>query len=130
VDTSGLVTGEGAGITAIKATTVDGGKTAICTVMVSENSTVSVRNNTRLLPSGKDMLVYPNPVSSQLSVVLGDEFAADASIQLFDHTGRLLLSLRPTGTENTIDMGSLSPGLYLIKVFSAGKWMVQPIIKK
>ena len=98
--------------------------------MVSKNSTVSSRDDARMGPDVKGMLVYPNPVTGQLSVFLGVEFATDASIQLYDHTGRLLLSLRSTNTENAINMGSLSPGLYFIKVLSAGKCMVQPVIKK
>jgi hypothetical protein len=74
--------------------------------------------------------IYPNPVAGQLKVILGNEFVKDASIQLFDCTGRMVLGLKSTGTAHSIDMGSLSPGLYLIKVSSGGKCMLRSIIKK
>jgi len=76
------------------------------------------------------IVTYPNPVTSQLKVVLGNEFAEDASIQLFDYKGRMVVSLKSTGTENSIDMGSLSSGLYIIKVSYGGKCIIQKIVKK
>ena len=76
------------------------------------------------------IVTYPNPVTDQLKVALGNEFAESAFIQLFDYTGRVAVSLETTGTENTIDMRSLPAGLYIIKVSSEGKCIVQYIVKK
>jgi len=72
---------------------------------------------------------YPNPVTDQLKVVLGNEFAIGATIQMFDNTGRMIISLKSTGMENSIDMGSMPSGLYLVKVSNAGKSVVKHILK-
>jgi hypothetical protein len=76
------------------------------------------------------IIIYPNPVSVQIKVELGNEFAEGTFIQLFDYTGRMVVSLESTGTENTIDMGSLPAGLYIIKVSHSAKCIVQQIVKK
>lgn len=130
VDASGLVTGAAKGSATIAVTTEDGSITANCIVTVSENSTVSAEDNKLSQVSDTGMLIYPNPVNDQLKVVLGKGFTEETSIQLFDHRGRMLVSLLSTGIENSIDMASLSPGLYLIKVSSGGKCLVQQIVKK
>jgi uncharacterized protein YjdB len=129
VSSTGLVTGVAAGSAIITVTTQDGSKTATCVLSVS-GSTVSVKDNYNSTVANLGMVTYPNPVTGQLKIVLGKEFTDDASIQLFDNTGRMVVSLKSTGAENEIDMRSLSPGLYLIKISNGGKCMVQHIVKK
>ena len=80
--------------------------------------------------SSDGIVAYPNPVSSQLQVALGYEFSESPIIQLFDYTGRMVLSIKSAGIENSINMGSLPPGLYIIKVSSGMKCIVQSIVKK
>jgi hypothetical protein len=128
VDSTGLVTGISAGWVNITVKTNDGGKTATITISVTKNTTTSVIDET--IADATDMLVYPNPVTGQLKVVLGNEFTNDAAIQLFDNTGRMVVNQKSNGSENIIHMESLSPGLYLVKVSSGGKSAVQQIIKK
>lgn len=130
VNASGLVTGAAKGSATIVVTTEDGSKTANCIISVFENSTVSAKDNKLSQISNTGMVSYPNPVSDQLKVVLGKAFTEDASIQLFDNRGRMVVSLLSNGIENSIDMASLSPGLYLIKVSSGGRCLVQQIVKK
>jgi uncharacterized protein YjdB len=128
VDSTGLVTGISAGWVNITVKTNDGGKTATITISVTKNTTTSVIDET--IADATGMLVYPNPVTGQLKVVLGNEFTNDAAIQLFDNTGRMVVNQKSNGSENIIHMESLSPGLYLVKVSSGGKSAVQQIIKK
>ena len=132
VSSSGLVTGikESFSPVSITVTTEDGSKTATISVFVFENRTSAIDNYTSSKAAHMGMVVYPNPVSGQLNVILGNVFAENAYIQLFDHTGRMVLGLKSTGPENSIDMGSLTPGLYLIKVSSGGKSIVQHVVKK
>jgi transglutaminase/protease-like cytokinesis protein 3 len=130
VDPSGLVSGVTAGIAYISVTTEDGSKTATIAVTVTSSTSSETDDNTASDVASTGMIAYPNPVSGQLNVVLENEFAENAFIQLFDNTGRMVLSLKSSGTENSIDMGKLSQGLYLIKVSGGGKCIVQRIVRK
>lgn len=128
VSPSGLVTGISAGIATITVTTADGSYTAKTTVMVNKNSTVSAGDNS--LPEASDLQIYPNPVSGLLTIVLGIKYEENASIEIFDKTGRLVLRQENVGPENSIAMGSYSPGVYFIKVTSGELCMVHQVIKE
>ncbi|MBN1131703.1 MAG: T9SS type A sorting domain-containing protein, partial [Bacteroidales bacterium] len=77
-----------------------------------------------------DIVTYPNPVTAKLKVALGNDFAEGAFIQLFDYTGRMVLSLESTGIENSINVENLPPGLYIIRVSWGAKCIIQHIMKK
>lgn len=131
VDESGLVTGLAAGSVTITATTQDGSRTASCSAIVTESTSVTVKDkNSRTQIGQWDLVVYPNPVSGQLKIVLGKAFAEGASIQLMDHTGRVVTDLISTGSEASIEMRSLPPGVYLIRALNGGKSSIQSVIKK
>ena len=59
---------------------------------------------------------YPNPVNDKLIIELQNEFSQMTEIQLFDITGRLILNKKVNGPNHILEMGNLSPGIYLIKV--------------
>ena len=131
VSSSGLVTGVKAGLAKISVTTEDGAKTANCTVIVSANSTVSTMDkNASSDIANSGLVIYPNPVTGHLKVILGKGSTEDASIQLFDNTGRMILDLKPVAKENSLSMEGFPPGLYFIRVSSGGKTLVQQIVKK
>jgi len=130
VDTSGLVTGVAVGSAHITVTTQDGSITATSIVTVAESTVITALDNNSSKVANAGIITYPNPVTGQLTVVLRNEFTEEATIQLFDNTGRMFINMKSTGTVNSIDMGSLLSGLYFIKISSGRKCIVQPIIKK
>jgi len=67
------------------------------------------------------ILVYPNPVSSQ-AVILG---VGVKSFEVYDLEG--ILKLRTNGNE--IDMSTVKPGIYLIKIVADSGTYVKKIIK-
>ncbi len=78
--------------------------------------------------SVSEVNLFPNPVSSKLTIeVSGDDDTLD--IDLFDVGGKLLL--QNTLTENnTLDMSSLSSGIYFLKVSSSDKTGTYKVVKE
>ncbi len=71
-----------------------------------------------ILPTNNDekdiaTAVYPNPCQNQLNITTPQ---GAATIQLFDMSGRLLLTNNIQSTNSTIDVTSLKPGLFIAKI--------------
>jgi len=48
------------------------------------------------LNKGIKFETYPNPVYGDLKITFGNEFASGKTIQLFDNTGRMIISVKAT----------------------------------
>ena len=69
--------------------------------------------------------IYPNPVTDQLVVTLGDNDSFQ-SITLYSITGKLLL----TSNSTELDLTNLPASIYLLKVKTANSTVVKKIIKE
>jgi hypothetical protein len=78
--------------------------------------------------------VFPNPVEDRLQVVIQTSNSSTAAIQLFDENGRqlhqLTFSRLSRHHEQLIGMGSLSPGVYLLRADVDGRTITRKILKK
>ncbi|MBT8287985.1 MAG: metallophosphoesterase [Bacteroidia bacterium] len=63
-----------------------------------------------------DIKVYPNPVSKSLNINLSGFDTVDASVMLYNITGRIIVHQKLKGSYNQIDVANLSDGLYLLLV--------------
>jgi plastocyanin len=72
---------------------------------------------------------FPNPASNNISIQLpsGTE---KATVHFYDSLGRLALSKKVTRIKNTIDVNSISRGVYILKVITQHKIGSQKFIKK
>ena len=95
---------------------MNGTVTVTSTAGISENKLLSF-----------DM--YPNPVSDMLTVQLpiGTE---KAEVSIFDYTGRLVSLKTISSNDATIDIQSISKGIYMIRLATNTKIGVQRFIKK
>ena len=73
--------------------------------------------------------MYPNPVSDKLNIQLptGTE---KAEVDVFDYTGRLILSKTISSNNTAIDVQKISKGIYVIRVATNSKIGVQRFLKK
>ncbi|MFH1297557.1 MAG: T9SS type A sorting domain-containing protein [Bacteroidota bacterium] len=69
-----------------------------------------------------DIFCYPNPTSGQLTIRFENGFFTDIDLQLVDLTGRIRLSSTiPKNRDQVIlDLSTVRPGIYLVKLFSEG----------
>jgi len=93
--------------------------------------TVTVTSSTAGISENKllSFEMYPNPVSDKLNIQLpsGSE---KAEVSIFDYTGRLVSSKTISSNYTSIDVQSISNGIYIIIVASNTKIGVQRFIKK
>jgi len=58
------------------------------------------------------ILIYPNPVSDLLTLELPEN--SDRKLKILDIHGRVVVKAKMTGGKQTLHMGSLSPGRYIL----------------
>lgn len=66
--------------------------------------------------AGVEISIYPNPASDLLTIRAATEIS---SICLYDIRGTILLTRHVEGPETVIDMSTVSPGTYIIRIFTA-----------
>lgn len=80
------------------------------------------------------LTVFPNPVDDRLQVVIQTGNPAMARTQLLDGNGRILHELTVGRLvrrhEQVISMGSLTPGLYVLRADIGGRTLVRKVVKK
>ena len=78
--------------------------------------------------------VFPNPVDDRLQVVVQTSIPATARMQLLDGSGRTLHELTfgrlARRHEQVISMGSLTPGLYLLRAKVGDRTLTRKVMKK
>ncbi len=86
-----------------------------------QNQPLSVSKNTL-----NNFKIYPNPVSDQLFVT-SEKFTIE-SMAIFSMTGQKILQIE--GASNSINVSSLSKGMYFLEINSEEGKVVQKFIKK
>lgn len=64
----------------------------------------------------QDLVIYPNPIKNSLFIKLNKDETIK-SAEIFDFTGKSVLRKNESNTIQTIDVSTLSAGLYLINLF-------------
>lgn len=68
-----------------------------------------------LLSGMADLKIYPNPVTTTLNVDMGAGQPASATAYIYSLSGRLMITAE-IGVEKSIDVSSLTSGIYLIRI--------------
>jgi hypothetical protein len=80
------------------------------------------------------IMVQPNPASTNLGITLPANFIGDFNIQVFDHSGRKVISTQETYNSKeqlNLNIESLQNGLYIIHIFdNAGNSSKTTFIKE
>ena len=83
-------------------------------------------NNERLLKIN-DVLIYPNPASTKINIIIPDEYRNENFVSfIYDQNGKLIYS---SNNEKEIDINGLTIGTYTIKVKVGKSYNTQTIIK-
>lgn len=73
--------------------------------------------------------MYPNPASESVHLILDREYA-DYTIQIYDNTGKLIVSHNTSGSQPIIDVSLLTTGIYFIQIEMEGKVFVEKLLIK
>jgi hypothetical protein len=85
---------------------------------------------TQTLAPSKDILLYPNPVTDQLTLQLQNGFKGGGTLKLSDATGKPIYRLEIKGSQYKLAMDKLPAGMYLLQVSNGTKTITEKIIKK
>lgn len=95
------------------------------------NNDFNARVNTTALTSGlgeqvnsNDVVVYPNPSSDNITIQLPGNILAE-KLEIYDMNGKLVVSKH---NSNTLNVSSLTKGLYLLKINAQGSVMQKQVI--
>jgi hypothetical protein len=76
--------------------------------------------------SADDVLIYPNPVTSQTVFISASANCSGAA--LYDGAGKLVKSFALQGSFNTINLKGIAKGIYLLKVVSENGLSIQKML--
>ena len=118
IDSTGSTSGPTGGFNGSNTPTKDGGK--ILRMSYKNMSTLLLDQNPRSNPPiVKDLIqIFPNPVVSIINVNGKKELRKPLLIQICDIYGRVLKEEKSFRNDNIINVSSLKPGTYLLKLFN------------
>lgn len=77
----------------------------------------------------QSLLLYPNPATTQSWLQLPENTAlAQAQIELYSSSGRLLHKAKPSSHFHKIDVAHLPKGLYLVRVWNGKNWQSSKLV--
>jgi Lamin Tail Domain/Secretion system C-terminal sorting domain len=101
-------------------------KTRKATVKSSDSEVAPIENDSK-----EDIHIYPNPTKGLLKLEIKSSVEFDSGkIYLFDNSGKLIISDKVSSYSHSIDLGSYSSGIYIMKVLIDKKAYVWKIIKE
>jgi len=79
------------------------------------------------VPIAEGISLYPNPADYVVNILVGNdaELGKDATVEVFDMGGRLMLSQKIGAGEFSLDVSALKAGNYLIRIGKATAKMVK-----
>ena len=82
--------------------------------------------------SGVTLNVFPNPVNDKLNISFSDFINDKYSFSLTDVNSRLIFSNKATENPQPVDMNSVTPGVYFLKVEMPAekRWQIFKIVKQ
>lgn len=81
---------------------------------------------------GTTISVYPNPVQSEVTVALGEEFATNSTAQIISQNGSIVLTETFTAKSftQTLNVNSLPAGVYVLRVVNGNEVYTERFVKK
>ena len=80
--------------------------------------------------SANEVIIYPNPIITQLTVKLASEFENGAAATLSDISGRLLKTFPVSGKQYVLKLSDIPDGVYFIRISNAAKSVTKKFIKE
>jgi len=90
------------------------------------NDTTCLSSSIEYVSSSNSFNIYPSPVSDR--IFLQHSFQNIENIQILNNVGRTFLNLN--SNQSMIDVDSLIPGIYFVKIVSQNKYYIQKFIKQ
>jgi hypothetical protein len=80
--------------------------------------------------NGGGLVTYPNPAKETLTVKFAAAPDKNATVELYDAIGKLVVSQKATEQLVTLDMQSFAKGIYTLRIVSGNSQVVKRIVKE
>jgi hypothetical protein len=81
------------------------------------------------LEGAREIKIYPNPATTELWLQLPENMPpAQAQIELYGTTGKLLYKAQPASQFHKIETAHLPAGLYLLRLWDGEKWRTEKVV--
>lgn len=80
--------------------------------------------------SNSSISIYPNPAKDLINVMMDASIFNNATIELYDAIGKLVIAEKVVNNTTVIHIESLAKGIYTIRIVSEGKQLSTRIIKE
>ncbi len=77
----------------------------------------------------KKVSIYPNPTINNITVELDASLLNEATIEIYDGIGKLILSEKIVAEKNNYKLNAYENGIYTVRILSDNKQIIQRIIK-
>jgi hypothetical protein len=74
--------------------------------------------------------IYPNPVSSTVTLCLSDKFNGEAILQIYNSTGINIYTRQLEGNQFEMNFSGLLPGIYIIRIYNGNISYTSKILKQ
>jgi len=101
---------------------------SLCYTLQVTTGTASVSEDELIVNNG-GVNIFPNPARKVVTVNIPD-IKGQAVIRVFDMYGRMLVRNNSSQTNTRLDISSLAPGVYLVKILNDGKESGIKIVKE
>jgi hypothetical protein len=100
-----------------------------CTNASSKTITVELCTGLEEI-NGSGLVIYPNPAKETLSVKFGATPDNNATVELYDAIGKMVVSQKATEQLVTLDVQSFAKGIYTLRIVSGNSQVVRRIVKE
>jgi hypothetical protein len=95
--------------------------------VVTSPSTVGIAEQVAF---SKQISIYPNPATDQLQILNTGNQSEVMNVSIIDLKGLLISAKENVRSNEAIEVSNLNPGVYSLRIESAGKIAVKPFIKQ
>jgi ABC-type dipeptide/oligopeptide/nickel transport system permease subunit len=74
--------------------------------------------------------LYPSPAYQQMTIDISGLLDKNARYLIYDNLGRQVLSSTIKGNKTSISVGSLTPGIYTVRLFNGNETIIKKFLKK
>lgn len=79
-------------------------------------------------PTNQSFSIIPNPADDQITIIIGNEFAGNANIRIYNSIGKLMFEqIQPVSANLTLSVDLLS-GIYFVVITDSKKSLIQKLI--
>lgn len=91
------------------------------TLGLTTSETKETRTGETIVNKAIDFHIQPNPASSTIVVSCESEITSPGKIFILDASGREVLTQQITSSQTTVDVSSLTPGSYIVKLMTGNE---------